>query len=567
MQRRREKQFHCRLQGVSGDSKIVAFASIHVPNFMVQAVMRDEARTRERAMALVDGTPPLVRVVAADEAALRAGIQLGMAKLQAELCGVEVCLRSRAQEKAAHAALLDLGWSISPRIEDYALDTIIADVAGLSSLFGSDENIAQEIVRRTAGLGLLVHVAISANLETAVHAARGFPGITLIPSGEEEKCLSNLPVRALSSSLEALETLDRWGIRNCKELAALPVLELSERLGQAGVRLHELARGASVRSIVLAEPGERMEEEMELDDAVEDLEPLSFLLGRLLDQMCARLAARSLAASVIRAKFDLGDLFEKDVQVRKEDVLGNSAKGANDGDTRKSYETVLQLPVPVRESKMLLRLLRLQLQADPPAGDIVKITLAAEPARPRSAQGGLFVPGSPNPEKLELTVARLAKLVGNANIGSPELVNTNRPGEFRMTRFVPEASELGFRRRNRMARKKTAAGAAGTDGERPLRRPATGCRIFRPRVPAAVELREGCPAKVFFRGLCGRVVAASGPWRTSGDWWRENSWHQDEWDLEIEFQIAHADRGGSAGLYCIYYDSDCRGWFVRGVYD
>lgn len=542
----------------------MGFAAIHVANFMVQAVVRGEAQPRERAIALVDGTPPLVNVVAANEAALRAGIQLGMTKLQAGLYGVEIRLRSRAQEKAAHAALLDLGWSISPRVEDRAADTIIVDVAGLGSLFGSDENIAREIVQRAARLGLPAQVAIAANLETAVHAALGFRGITLIPAGEEEKCLNGLPVRALSPSLDALETLQRWGIRNCQELAALPVLELSERLGQEGVRLHELARGASARSMVLAEPDERMEEEMELEDAVEDLEPLSFLLGRLLDQMCARLAARSLAAAAIRVQFDLGDLYASDVQVRAEELPANSAGGV---DARKSYAKVLQLPVPMRDSKMLLKLLRLQLQGDPPAGDIVRIMLVAEPARPRSAQGGLFVPGSPDPEKLELTVARLAKLVGNANIGSPELLDTHRPGEFRMKRFVVEGDGAGLRARNRMARGKTVAGsaigAARADGQERLRRPATGCRIFRPRVPAAVELREGCPAKVFFRGLCGRVVTASGPWRTSGDWWRENSWHQDEWDLEIEFHVAE----GGAGVYCVYYDSECRGWFVRGVYD
>ena len=78
---------------------------------------------------------------------------------------------------------------------------------------------------------------------------------------------------------------------------------------------------------MLAEPGELMEEEMELEDAVEDLEPLSFLLGRLLDQLCARLAARSLAAAAIRLKFDLGDLFEKDFQVREENVPANSTNG------------------------------------------------------------------------------------------------------------------------------------------------------------------------------------------------------------------------------------------------
>ena len=574
----------------------MAFAAIHVANFMVQAVLRaeDELRgkgelrdgVREKAVALVEGTAPLIHVVAANEAAWRAGIQFGMAQTQAQLCGVEIRRRSRAQEKAAHAALLDLGWSMSPRVEDHALDTILADLAGLNSLFGGEENIAREFARRAAELRLRVHVAVSANLEVAVHAARGFAGITVIPEGEEAKYLSGLPVQTLAPSVEALETLERWGIRTCAALGALPVLELSERLGQEGVRLQQLARGAHTRSLVLAEPAEILEEEMELDDAVEDLEPLSFVLGRLLDQLCARLAARALSAAAIRVRFDLGDAFEKEepVRVKNATAMVAGAAGVETEAAAKTYEKALNLPVPMRDSKMLLKLLRLQLQADPPQGAIVKITLGADPARPRTTQHGLFVPNSPDPEKLELTVARLAKLVGNANIGSPELADTHRPGEFRMNKFFSQPNET--RGRGRTGKKP----ASGSAGEPAARRPATGCRIFRPRLPARVELRAGCPVKIFFRGLYGRVVTASGPWRTSGEWWREDAWQQEEWDLEIAFEGGSAGVSASlhvnatanvrgiapvqdvkthtrAGLYCVYYDVACRSWFVRGMYD
>jgi protein ImuB len=580
----------------------MAFAAIHVANFMVQAVLRAEVELREKvelsgkAVALVDGTAPQIHVVAANDAAWRAGIQLGMAETQAQLCGVEIRRRSRAQEKAAHAALLDLGWSMSPRIEEHAQDTILADLAGLNSLFGADENIAREFARRAAELRLQAHVAVSANLEVAVHAARGFAGISVIPEGEEARHLSGLPVQTLAPSAEALETLERWGIRTCAALGALPVLELSERLGQEGVRLQELARGAHVRTLVLAEPVEMLEEEMELDDAVEDLEPLAFVLGRLLDQLCARLAARALSAAAIRVRFDLGDAFEKEEPVRGKNVAvaavaGGAAATAEVQAAAKTYEKVLNLPVPMRDFKMLLKLLRLQLQADPPPGAIVKITLGADPARPRSTQHGLFVPNSPDPEKLELTVARLAKLVGNANIGSPELTDTHRPGEFRMNKFFAQPNETRARRK---ASKKSASGGGGEAAA--VRRPATGCRIFRPRLAARVELREGRPAKIFFRGLYGRVVTASGPWRISGDWWREDAWQQEEWDLEIQFD--GGDAGGSTGrsvgrsvpvnvstnghaiapvpdvkvqmrasLYCVYYDAACRSWFVRGMYD
>jgi protein ImuB len=597
-------------------NKNMAFAAIHVANFMVQAVLRAEVDLRDRAVALVDGTAPLIHVVAANEAAWRAGIQLGMAQTQAQLCGVEIRRRSRVLEKAAHAALLDLGWSVSPRVEDHAQDTILADLAGLNSLFGAEENIAREFARRAAELRLRVHVAVSANLEVAVHAARGFAGITVIPGGEEAWYLSGLPVQTLAPSAEALETLERWGIRTCAALGALPVLELSERLGQEGVRLQELARGAHARALVLAEPAEIVEEEMELDDAVEDLEPLAFVLGRLLDQMCARLTARALSAAAIRVRFDLGDAFEREEQVLDGIVPARRYTGKTESrasgvktpdekavfmselklrppknlefsvsvnckDAEKTYEKVLNLPVPMRDSKMLLKLLRLQLQADPPPGAIVKITLGADPARPRSTQHGLFVPNSPDPEKLELTVARLAKLVGGANIGSPELTDTHRPGEFRMNKFFAQPNET--KARGRVGKKF----ASGDNGEAAAgRRPATGCRIFRPRLAARVELREGRPAKIFFRGLFGRVVTASGPWRISGDWWREDAWQQEEWDLEILIDggdVGVAEHTSAnvrgiapvqdvkahmrAGLYCVYYDGACRGWFVRGMYD
>jgi hypothetical protein len=137
------------------------------------------------------------------------------------------------------------------------------------------------------------------------------------------------------------------------------------------------------------------------------------------------------------------------------------------------------------------------------------------------------------------------------------LVDTHRPGEFRISRFVPQREE--FLRSNR--------------------RPLTAFRIFRPPLPAKVELRDARPASVSFHTLRGRVIAASGPWRTSGDWWREDTWQHDEWDLELCFepdagrrlrsQISHDGpaKNPQHGVYCIYFDSLRQGWFVRGIYD
>src|SRR4029077_16545891 len=122
----------------------------------------------------------------------------------------------------------------------------------------------------------------------------------------------------------------------------------------------------------------------------------------------------------------------------------------------------------------------------------------------------------------------------------------------------------------------------------------TALRVVRPAQAVRVEMRDGQPVKVYLRGMRGEVVAASGPWRSSGDWWQEDAWQQDEWDLEIEFSgpsivgaqhrcapsrqnlnLKDSERinkktelsGRQRGLYRIYYDALRQGWFVRGEYD
>ena len=462
----------------------------------------------------------------------------------------------RPHEKTAHAALLDIGWSVSPQIEDTAEDAIALDLFGLDHLFRSEEEIAAHLVQRSSGCGLLPNVAVASNIETALLAARGFTGITIIPPGKESQYLSGLPVGVLPLSEETAETLNRWGVHTCGAFAELPVLQISERLGQEGVRLHALARGAESRSLIVAEQATSFEEEMELDDAVEELDPLSFLLGRLLDQLCARLNTRSLAAASIRVCFELQPAFENALDFRKELVLQKRLPAI--------YETRIEFPIPVRDSKMLLKLLRLRLQSNPPAAPIQKLTLVAESARPRAMQGGLFLPCFPEPDKLELTIARIANVVGEGNVGSPSLADTHCPDGFRMQRFLVrlDAGKLDDEK----------SGSFHLEQRNDFFKAAASFRAFRPPVPASLELHEDRPHDVVFQGMRGRVLAASGPWRTSGDWWRENPWQQEEWDLEIDFRSlmgrdSSANRNPARGVYRFFYDALRQSWFVRGIYD
>ena len=114
------------------------FACIHIPHFILQAALRAEPELRAQPAGIVEGTPPLLTIVALNEKAALLGLRLEMTKLQAEqIPGLQLRQRSAAHETAAHAALLDLALAFSPRIEDTTADTIALDLAGLAALFGS----------------------------------------------------------------------------------------------------------------------------------------------------------------------------------------------------------------------------------------------------------------------------------------------------------------------------------------------------------------------------------------------------------------------------------------------
>lgn len=515
----------------------MSFAAIFVPNFMFQAIVRCEPRLRIRAVAILEGPAPTYRVVAVNQLAEKLGVTRGMTKANAEqFPEVQIRHRSQPQEDTAHSALRDAAWSISSRVEDVAPDTLLLDLSGLARVFGTQEAIANRILFQTSRLGIDAQVAVSANLETARIVSRALRGVTLVPDGQEARFLETLPIGMLSPSVQLAEIFGRWGLTTCKSLAALPVLALSERVGQEGVRLHSRACGAANRPLLLAQSSDRFEEWFELDEAVENLEPLSFLLGRLLEQLCVRVSARALAIAVVHVTFQLQIAFER--------TVSRSSRTRDAQLLPKTFSCTLNLPVPSQDSAMLLKLLRLRLQARPPGAPVERIHMLAEPGRTRPTQTGLFHPASPDPQKLELTLARIAAVVGENNVGSPQLLDTHRPDAFAMQKFSVPLAAAATREQNSRAQ--------------------AGFRVFRPPLRAWVELQGKIPVRVTFEGMPGKVIRASGPWRTSGAWWEEQPWQEDAWDLEIHFLSGSPAQQGLYRLSC----SACPAkWWVRGVYD
>ena len=424
--------------------------------------------------------------------------------------------------------LAAVAFDFSPLVERTAPDTVTCDVAGLDRLFGAAQELAAAIARRAAETGAQAAIALAANPDAAICAARGFSGVSIVPQGDEAKFLGRLPVALLGPSAELQETLERWGIRRFQDLAALPPLGIAERLGEEGLRLRELARGEAERKLTPLEEPSRFEEELELEYPVELLEPLEFLLARLLNGLTTRLATRGLATNELRLCLHL--------------------------ETRATQERTLRLPVPSLDSKSFLKLLRLDLAGHPPAAPIERIKLGVNPVKPQAAQGGLFVPAAPEPVKLELTLARIQAIVGEGRAGCPELLDTHRPDAFRMRTgdrlHCPKALvEPG-------GQTALSQGAVlAPRGQCCLSPAPFAFRMYRPPRMARVTLVSGQPSFLAAERIRGRILERAGPWRTCGDWWTIDPWSRDEWDIALS----------DGALYRIYCEP--RGWFVEGSYD
>jgi protein ImuB len=409
-------------------------------------------------------------------------------------------------------------------------------------------------------------VAIAGTRTAARLLVRHRAGITVIEPGTEAAALAPLPLALLEAVASPpsrpenearfgetspelvtrtrqaaagnfqLEVFKRWGLRTLGELAVLPADDLAARLGQEGVRWQRLARGEDAAPLVPAVPEERFEQALDLEWPIDELEPLAFVLGRLLDPLEAHLERRGRGAAVLHVRLFL-------------------VKTA--GGSREVHERSLQLPTPIRDARTLRTLALLDLESHPPSGPVDRVVVAVDPTPARIVQFSLITRPLPSPEQLSTLMARLQALMGETRCGSPALVDSWKPGAFAMRSFAPHP---GFGTRD----SGFGIGDSGFESRTsPESRLAVALRRFRHPVPARVRVEAGKPARVTTdrRGFSGGGVSGcAGPWRTSGDWWQTHErggWDRDEWDATLS----------DGATYRLFRARDTDAWFVDGVVD
>jgi protein ImuB len=543
-------------------------AVIQIPDFALQAVLRHESELRDRPVVLVEDTiqgtsasqPGIARnydgedaqrtakahIIQLTHAAFHSGVQPGMSVSQARARCRDLLVRSRSlsAEQSAQAALLECAWSVSSFVENTAPGLVTLQLCENASSNDTESNwtLREESPAqhqgmlafadtespprtRTHAFDLINHRVLSHLASLHLDAQIGFgatPDLAWLAAGSHDHDedteslrivnsaddLASTPLAAFALPEAMLDILHRWGIRTIGRFIALGRDNLVRRLGAEAGEYFDRATGRIDRPLRCTQPPETFDECIEFEHEVETLEPLLFLLRRMVEQLVLRLGAIYRVPAELTLRLGLSN---DDEHVR-----------------------VFKVPSPTANPDTLFRMLHTYLEGVTTEHAIVRVQLSAEPTRPVRQQFGLFETALRDPNQFAETLARLVALLGHDRVGTAVLESSHRPDAFRI-------QPADF----------TSAISRADAAALPL---GLSLRRFRPPRPALVQCDRG-PTYLHAAAINGRIVAAYGPMLLNGDWWSQQPWSRAEWDVKL------AD-----GTLCRIYEQDSA-WFLEGCYD
>jgi protein ImuB len=253
-------------------------------------------------------------------------------------------------------------------------------------------------------------------------AATARESCTIVPQGEDAAFLASLPARLLTPDRDVRGRLARFGLEQIGAVADLPRSALIARFGEEGARMHARANGEEISPFRPRRAPERLRLALPLEPAVADLEPLRFVLRRLVGALADQLTGRG--AATLRAHLRL----ELDVTFAKPDTPD-----------RLAFEQ--RMPEPTAEAEAIERLLYAQLERTPPSAPVARLELElAEVEAAAGQQLPLFVPQAARAARLDWQLARLALTYGEDRIRRVELVDPEAPLSEERWAWVPVQS-------------------------------------------------------------------------------------------------------------------------------
>ena len=400
----------------------------------------------------------------------------------------------------------------SPLVAAAPPDGLWVDATGAAHLFGGEDAMIKNILRRLRGLGLSARAAMAATPGAAWAWARYGSGNPVLT---ERHALDPLPLRALRLPEASVHSLRHVGLKTIGDLKRMPRATIPIRFGAEVLTRLDQAMGTAAETINPILPPAARRRQMSFADPIATADDLKRCIDHLTAELCR-------------------DLEQASEGARRFDMVFTRV----DGHT----QTIrIACAHPSRAVTHLSKLLAEKLPAVDPGFGIEAAALTAwrvdalTPAQ-------LNADGSVSSERdLGELVDRLSARVGARNVFKVAAVESD----------LPERAAVPA---NPMAR-------APQDWPPHLPRP---MRLLSPpeRVQVIALLPDYPPAKFRWRAQMHSVRISDGPERVFGEWWqsrREVGEQRDYFRVENE-------QGQRYWLFRVLRPGQDVDWFMHGVF-
>lgn len=482
--------------------------------------------------------------------ALAAGVRPGLSAAQAlaRCSNLELFHPVEEAEEAAGRLLFARCSSLAPRLERTLRGRVTIDAMGREA--GGLPMAVRAVVEGLAEAGLQARAGVGPTPFLARVAALRASPVCVLTEGETvfREGVSRFDLRdflAETMLAEALgeegipgllEVLDGWGVRTLADFRALDRSAVVARLGAEGGRAHDEVSGRRCRLLRLDMPPPVFEAGLELEEPIERLEPLLFIIRRLLETLCAEMGSAVKAANALKLEL-------------------SQERGP-------VWVSEIALPEPSSRVDVLFAVLQTRLEGVRTETAVVAVRLKLEPGEVSAGQRDLFRPELSDPHCFAETLGRLRALLGAEGCGCPCPEDTHGRDAFSLN--IPEVWA-------EKSEENEGGGGMMVEEDKPaevwrrgnwtseilpvneVRGPAL--RHFRPSRRVEVVADGGVPKRIEKGNPAGLIEAVRGPWIYSGSWWEGGGWNRVEWDISV-----------AGGIYRLAQEGGGN-WELEGMYD
>lgn len=262
------------------------------------------------------GTPPphppfaLLKantIVACTASARAQGVRAGQRRrvAQGHLPSLTLLRHDPLRDERAFLPILKLIDQHAPGVHMLRPGLAALRARGISRYHGGEAEAGQALLDVLAAEGYPeTRVGIADGPFTAELAARGAGPCSVVPPGRAREFLAPLPVQVLREE-QLTSLLLRLGVRTLGDFAALSTIEVRDRLGEQGARLHALAQGADSRPLTPRPPDPELAREVEFETPLGAADQIAFAVRQTADAVMLALGESFAVCTEVR--IDLTD--------------------------------------------------------------------------------------------------------------------------------------------------------------------------------------------------------------------------------------------------------------------